>query len=285
MEWGLPDWRDPGAYPSPSDWSLLRWRWEFYRRRDDLRNAFIEAYERSLHSVWQESVQVLGPGEAGYAITIDEKTVRQFGYPMLPNPRIGEQPDWNLQLAGTKLEEMMVVAGGKDGHPIGEYFDLNFKAGSERAVSDAFHDLSISAQKSSRILHSAPKDKPREHLQKMVLEHFAACFPVFVEGQEVALIFDLSAPLELQLSRAKSILDQMQLQLHKRKLQKRRIEDRWPTYLRVLDAREAGASWAVISEQALPRRIDESGERATSKPQAARALWKQAATLQSNFPF
>lgn len=36
-EWGLPDWRDAASYGEVKEWTFMRWRWEFYRRRDDLR--------------------------------------------------------------------------------------------------------------------------------------------------------------------------------------------------------------------------------------------------------
>ena len=39
-EWGIPDWRDAQAYGDTSKWTIYRWRWEFYRRRSDLRECF-----------------------------------------------------------------------------------------------------------------------------------------------------------------------------------------------------------------------------------------------------
>jgi hypothetical protein len=36
-KWGIPDWRDGSAYPTPEKMSDRAWRWEFLRRRDDYR--------------------------------------------------------------------------------------------------------------------------------------------------------------------------------------------------------------------------------------------------------
>ncbi len=95
-EWGIPDWREPATYGDVKRWSTNRWRWEFYRRRDDLRDFFDR---------WAESTaeRNLGcnigkkPNEPGFlAFGSDEdasESVRRFGYAGVPNPRIGEQKE------------------------------------------------------------------------------------------------------------------------------------------------------------------------------------------------
>ena len=45
--WGLPGWRDPAAYGEVQRWGLSRWRWEFLRRREDVRAAFDERAEET----------------------------------------------------------------------------------------------------------------------------------------------------------------------------------------------------------------------------------------------
>ncbi len=36
-KWGIPDWRDAGAYPNAENMGDRAWRWEFLRRREDYR--------------------------------------------------------------------------------------------------------------------------------------------------------------------------------------------------------------------------------------------------------
>jgi hypothetical protein len=45
LDWGTPDPRDPGAYPTPATTSMKRWAWEFLRRRDDYRRAWQDLVE------------------------------------------------------------------------------------------------------------------------------------------------------------------------------------------------------------------------------------------------
>jgi len=42
---GTPDWRDAAAYGDVKRWTLGRWRWEFSRRRHDVRALFDERAE------------------------------------------------------------------------------------------------------------------------------------------------------------------------------------------------------------------------------------------------
>jgi hypothetical protein len=39
-EWGIPDWREPEDYGVDDEWNTDSWRWEFTRRRDDYRRDF-----------------------------------------------------------------------------------------------------------------------------------------------------------------------------------------------------------------------------------------------------
>lgn len=113
-EWGLPDWRDASAYAWP-EWSgedrsldnqgfektdfgtLFKWRWEFSRRRDDLRRAF-DARAQDTYSNYCEVQRlqgknedsVLHPHQPGF--TARSYIEDGFGYAGIPNPRISEQP-------------------------------------------------------------------------------------------------------------------------------------------------------------------------------------------------
>lgn len=101
-EWCIPDWRDPLAYGEVSRWSDDRWRWEFYRRRDDLRAYFDERAEATYH-YWSKfagrpnfPVAHLRPEEPGFCVDVHPADKKTFGYSALPNPRIGEQPFWAI---------------------------------------------------------------------------------------------------------------------------------------------------------------------------------------------
>ena len=43
--WGVPDWRDPAAYPTADELDDLEWRWEFLRRRHGYRQDWLRAPE------------------------------------------------------------------------------------------------------------------------------------------------------------------------------------------------------------------------------------------------
>lgn len=228
-DWGIPDWRDPAAYGDIKKWEFMRWRWEFSRRRHDLRAAFDERAQRT-YEFYQEVKSLEYPSDKhGNAVTLrpdqpgfvaESYTNDGFGYAGIPNPRISEQPS----------------------HVIFSVFD--YPGGHVKFV------------------YGSPKladGKPHK---------------VFIEECEVAAMFDLTKPLGEQLSAAKRFLENVQVRTQGRKILKRRHPVKWFGYLRTLDAREAGASWAEIS-QIHP---------ATGQTeQTARDIWDAADALRFNF--
>jgi len=100
-EWGIPDWRDAASYGDVKRWTTDRWRWEFLRRRDDLRQEFdagsAAEYQKQLVHFGQHPEQfpygrALEPSEPGFYIT---SMAIVAGLPCaLPNPRIGDQPEY-----------------------------------------------------------------------------------------------------------------------------------------------------------------------------------------------
>ena len=60
--------------------------------------------------------------------------------------------------------------------------------------------------------------------------------------------FDLSQPIEPQIEIARKALLDFQKDRFGKTVQRRRRPDKWLTYLRVLDAREDGVSWADIAK-------------------------------------
>ena len=208
-DWGLPDWKDPTAYGETSSWNFMRWRWEFYRRRDDLRSLFdqnaeqtyLECVELYSSSEWQASSQewekaarILQPHEPGFTADCTTEDCRKFGYVGIPNPRISEQ-----------RAHVIFAACNYDG-------DVPFQLGEGDRFAEG---------KDWRVTQG--------------------------EG-EVLARFDLDKPLGPQIDAASNFLSKRQVQRHGRKLQHRRHPIKWLTYLRTLDAREVGASWSEISE-------------------------------------
>jgi hypothetical protein len=93
-EWGIPDWRDPSAHGEVKGWGFIRWRWEFYRRRQDLRDFF----DRWSESACSEQFALNAgkrPSDPGFRAvkSVDmQEELALFGYSGVPNPRIGDQP-------------------------------------------------------------------------------------------------------------------------------------------------------------------------------------------------
>lgn len=227
-EWGIPDWRDETAYGDVKRWSFMCWRWEFYRRRDDLRAAFDASAAQTYRDTaarfppWPDGsmARVLEPHEAGFTAQISYDESMKFGYAGLPNPRISDQP----------------------AHVI--FASLDFP-GNNRMMSGK------GARYPERAEHQCD-----------------------VGDGEVAVVFDLDKPIGPQLERLKDTLKDLQVMRHGKPLQKRRHPTKWLAYLRTLDAREAGASWAEIAEL---------HPNTAQTEQTARDTWEQARELCTNF--
>lgn len=236
-EWGIPDWRDPQAYGDTSNWSVMRWRWEFYRRRDDLRAYFDANTERTFqaHCKARDALpdgsnatfpdgtkgRILRPDEPGFTADCDWQTAQYFGYGGIPNPRISDQPD---------------------------------------RVTFAVLDY----PGCNTFLHLGKgKAWPAEPELEV---------PV-CEGQ-AAVIFDLSKPLGPQMDGAMQWLQWAQSNVQGEVKPRRKRSSNWLGYLRALDAKSAGASWADIAS-IFPR--------TAGTPQTGRDKWKQADALRNNF--
>ena len=91
--------------------------------------------------------------------------------------------------------------------------------------------------------------------------------------------FDLAEPIEIQLDRAKKRLREVQEDFLKKtdffdrlkqKSARRRRKNMWPLYLRVLDARDAGAGYEVIGRKL--KDIDDRDMSKMSRQNADRML-------------
>ena len=105
-DWGIPDWRDPQAYGITKGWTMPRWRWEFLRRRKDVRGFYLEhaadAYSGMLERIehrkanglarlTDDIANVARPTDAGFSIWLNPADRKRFGMTHLPNPAIGDQ--------------------------------------------------------------------------------------------------------------------------------------------------------------------------------------------------
>lgn len=229
-EWGIPDWRNEKAYGDVEAWSTDRWRWEFFRRRDDLRKCFDERAEREYQSNQlllndpTICVDVFAgkPSDPGFTVGFDESR-ELFGYISVPNPRIGAQPDGVIKPIDSYWSYRNVIDGAR-------------RTGEEipgRQVKDQLNSAGI----------ALTADQERS-LKFSLLK----AFPVMLEPHEVAVKFDLNNPIEPQLKKAKDLLRSYQIRRVGKLIQKRKHTEKWLSYLRSLDAKEANASSSEIAD-------------------------------------
>jgi hypothetical protein len=108
--------------------------------------------------------------------------------------------------------------------------------------------------------------------------HFASRqrFEEMQDTGRAVVVFDLNRPLVEQLRKAKTRLKRTQVELLGSAPDWRRHEDRWPLYLRVIDARDAGETLESIGRNVLGR-IDDAA-------QHARNTIRQASELRFSWP-
>ena len=99
---------------------------------------------------------------------------------------------------------------------------------------------------------------------------------VFLDSMCLAVSFDLSMPLAEQLERVRKNLEVAQQRRKGPTPSFRRHTAKWATYLRVIDARDAGQTWDVIAREILRYNRDDAP--------AGRQVWEQAHNLMFNFP-
>jgi len=227
-DWGIPDWQDASKYGPVDKWNWFKWRWEFSRRRDDLRAAFdersAESYQRSVDFDRRRNIppgHILRSDQAGF--TAHSYTTDAFGYYSIPNPRISDQPAHIISGVVTRPESIKIFH-----HWRAE--EIGPEGASETVVVDS--------------------------------------------NSEVAIVFDLSRPISEQIKSARTtLMDKQKLKFGK-SLQKRSHQSKWLSYLRILDGREAGASWSQLAT-ILPH--------TAASDQTARDVYDQAHALRFNF--
>lgn len=271
-EWGVPDWRDASSYGDVSKWSKSRWRWEFYRRREDLREYFDEKVEKAYQDQLNQSIiegvdnfefRLNGktPNQTGFVVGVKRDEMHIFGYLAIPNPRIGEQP-----------EELIA--------PLNDYEDMHFQAGSRL---EGVGGRRIQFRCQMELVGGSLEDDTKV-LSTTILDRL----PLITDQHEAAFKFNLDEPLKPQLAMVHDLLRKHQKNKHGKLLKKPKHKDLWLGYLRILDARELNTSWQEIVDVLYadgtlgPRKAPEGGYEAPP-PHAARDKWNSANALRFNF--
>ena len=283
----MPDWRDPAAHGAVGEWSLDRWRWEFRRRRDDLCEYFDQRLASEIAGRAESALSGLCPDEPGFLIEADPEAAQRFGYVHgLPNPRVGDQPEWAIRTyAPFEIDPGIVDS---DNLPLGKLVNLAALTDPPAALLRAAWESGLSAHESREMLVAASEGVGAESLRDLLLQHLSGCTPLFLKEGQIALTFSLDQPLANQLEAAAAILKAKQTARHGQKIQRRTHKERWLAYLRALDARAAGATYALMrdhfyAEGILDRHDDPGGTYREPPLQAARNLWVQADRLCFNF--
>lgn len=242
--WGLPDWRDAEAYEPFGGWDESRWRWEFLRRRGDYREDF-EAALKQLDlplKTPEDCADVAGwlTGLGMRAWPFMHPDARKYGLTEFFDPVIGNWiglgPEWNSGL----------IFGASDGRELFVGDDREYHFRPATFLVDYSFDLRRPLPPQIAELTAL--------LQQSQFEYFA-----YGDGM----------PEGVPLHEAERLaIDAPPKTKHHRR--------NWPTYLRVLDAREAGASLSEIAE-ILP------GSMAARDEQAAHNVLGQAKALQFRF--
>jgi hypothetical protein len=206
-EWGIPDWRVASTYGNVRCWSKDRWRWEFYRRREDLRKYF----DRWAEVNFREGLRAnegRTPSDPGFLVfgkdEEEGRGIKDFGYGGVPNPRIGPQPRISI---------------------------MPFK---NLIIPQRFYDPHKREPSSRGVLEVVGKQTAKE-------------YHVWLEESEMAIKFDLNEPLAVQIENAHQALRKKQKEIHGKLLRNPEHRGKWLAYIRTLDARAAGATWGDIA--------------------------------------
>ena len=265
-EWGIPDWRDPNAYGDTTQWNKLNWRWEFIRRRDDYREDFLKSCRR-----FNEEMR-------GMIKSLDENRTKY----------VEALKEYQKELSGPLRQEVQDLIRAA---MVPSEDTEKLKGSALSLIVDESHpDSKICLEKSSEVLLKYrinplqnPKKTPFEPRLEIAarLVGIARYFPglastdSFPLGEgEVAYVFNTKFPIEKQISSAKHMLERIQKSEYGHLARPREHPNKWFLYLRVLDAREANQSWAVIADTLFSP---------DAEPQKARDVHKQALAQSNRF--
>lgn len=244
-DWGLPDWSAPESYAQCKNWDDSQWRWEFLRRRPDYRSDFEAALAAQTNPL--ELPPDLTNDDANWQLRdglrawpFFHKGAQRYALMKFFDPVISEWvyggPEWNSGL----------ILGGFDGQEWTVTNDGWF------AAVEAEHMMALTFD-----------------LRRPLKEQITEANATLEQAQFEFLAYGSGAPEGVSIQDAEYLALRLvpAPKLHREK---------WSLYLRVLDAREAGASLNEIAE-ILPK----SQSRRDAK--AAHNVVGQARALQFRF--
>ncbi|MER9240664.1 hypothetical protein [Mesorhizobium sp. M0633] len=163
-DWGLPDWRDANAYGNVSVWCDHRWRWEFTRRRDDIRKAFLQYADETHKSLMASSGYAeirpedgKTPDDPGFLAMTPLRAM--FGMTGIPNPAISDQP--LLEGLFTKEHGDAYEGHGKDYLKIDEWTPVFLPEGTLAIVFDLLRPLAPQIEAARATLKRYGKPRQR----------------------------------------------------------------------------------------------------------------------------
>lgn len=242
--WGVPSGLDPSEYEASSTWDNNRWRWEFIRRRSDYRQTFDFLAPLS-HAAWLERAKLFEKeGTAAFDGFPPGLRAWHLPPPPIDSPEFCAWPVWR--------EEALFDYSGLP----------------NPRFSNVPAHLIVPLHTSSDIYQ-----RTIDHEDLGLVSHSGLNPYSVLPAGHVAIRFSLVGPISQQLEGLREYLESEAERLGYR-TQTRAHSDKRLMYLRALDARCNGASWAEIADT-LPASF---GRRT---PQTARDVYQQAIRMQA----
>jgi hypothetical protein len=213
--WGVPNWRDAGAYPIPDELDELEWRWEFLRRRHGYR------------------LDWLRPGTDFHPATRERYFLDVYDLEMPFDPRLSVR-----DLAAG------VSRRARRGTPDVFLFPVSGLVPFRRALL-------------SRLFAT--------------LDEIERIVPVSPTVDDIFVRFDLGQPIRSQLEQIGCLLEKLRAEAYGDEDATRMRRQLWPTYLRLLDAKDAGASLGEMTT-ILPATCEHTPQQVRTQLQAAERL-------------
>jgi hypothetical protein len=244
QKWGFPDGRDRSSYPDNEDsWSDDRWRWEFTRRRPDYCEDFVRA---AAETVERNTAMMASAPE-------DEKKL------YASDDFDPENPDFMTTVDHERFSRKYGI--GLLVHPKYDFetFPFCFRDSPAPAGLWIGFGKGFAPLKADIMLPPIIETVP-------LPEGFAAA------------VVDLSKKLEPQIKEMTALLLAVQKQKFGSISGRRKHRGTWIRYLRVIDARAAGATLKDLAD------IASSGEGENNTEQNALQVWEAARHLMFNWP-
>jgi hypothetical protein len=235
----LPDWRNPKSYGSTKSWSHDRWRWEFTRRREDYRKDFETTAAATIEK--RKTLAALFEDEKYDPEDLDPESSNFIAF--------GDDKKFQKQYGINLLV-----------HPKYDFEKFPF------AFSNSSPPAGLWVGFGQGVIPRRINIRVRPKVKTMTLpEGFAA------------LVVDLTKQLKPQIKEMMAQLLTVQAGKFGKIPSRRKHENKWFTYLRVLDGRAAEAKLKELAS------ITGSGK-VGNPEQNALQVWDAARHLMFNWP-